>query len=125
MRNPKKNRGKNYSYSLSKKLKKDGKSSDEFEIILNSLSLEEVIGLKLELATKSAFKGKMYGLPLWYSIPDIAKEAVLKYALSATRTQGEAARFLGLNVVNLRRAIKRHGMEEYFKKEFDKEVEMM
>ena len=37
-------------YSISNKLRKSGKSSEEFEIILNNLSLEEVIGLKLELS---------------------------------------------------------------------------
>mgnify|MGYP003629974493 CR=1 FL=1 len=67
MKTKKKNEGRNKYYSISNKLKKDGKSSEEFEIIFNALSLEEVIGLKLELASKSAFKGKLYGLPLWYS----------------------------------------------------------
>ena len=48
----KRNAGKNRYYSISKKLRREGKSSEEFEILFNSLSLEEVIGLKLELASK-------------------------------------------------------------------------
>ena len=106
--------------SFSKKLRKEGKSSEEFEIIFNSLSLEEVIGLKLELASKSAFKGKMYGLPLWHSMPSIVKDAVLKYALSATRSKREAARFLGLNEFSLRLLIRKYKIDMYFES-LDKE----
>ncbi len=112
--------GRNKYYSISKKLRKEGKSSEEFEIIFNSLSLEEVIGLKLELASKSAFKGKMYGLPLWYSMPSIVKDAVLKYALSATRSKREAARFLGLNEFSLRLLIRKYKIDMYFES-LDKE----
>ena len=49
----KRNQGKNKYYSLSNKLRKDNKSHDEFEVMLNNLSLEEIIGLKLELAARS------------------------------------------------------------------------
>jgi len=65
--------GKNKDYSISNKLKKEKKVNDDFEVMLNNLSLEEVIALKL-------------------------KEAAYKYALSATRTQNEAMRFLGLKL---------------------------
>ena len=112
--------GRNRDYSISNKLKKDGKSSEEFEIIFNALSLEEVIGLKLELASKSAFKGKLYGLPLWYSVPTIVKDAILKYAMSATRSKREAARFLGLNEFVLKNLVRKHRIDDYFKKELDK-----
>jgi len=40
--------GKREHYSLSKKLKRDGKTSEQFEIMLNSLTMEELMGLKLE-----------------------------------------------------------------------------
>ena len=101
--NKKRNEGRNRYYSISNKLRKDGKSSEEFEILFNNLSLEEVIGLKLELASKSSFNGKLYGVPIWYSIPSIVKDAVLKYALSATRSKREAARFLGLNELAMKK----------------------
>ena len=114
MANPKKNDGRNRYYSISNKLKKDGKSSEEFEILFNNLSLEEVIGLKLELASKSSFNGKLYGLPIWYSIPNIVRDAMLKYALSATRSKREAARFLGLNEFGLKRIIKKYKIDQYF-----------
>jgi len=112
----KKNEGRNRYYSISNKLKKENKSSEEFEILFNNLSLEEVIGLKLELASKSSFNGKLYGVPIWNSIPSIVKDAVLKYALSATRSKREAARFLGLNEFAMKRLINKYRIDNYFEK---------
>ena len=110
----KKNDGRNKYYSLSNKLRKDGRSSEEFEILFNNLSLEEVIGLKLELASKFGLNGKMYGLPIWYSLRTIVKDAVLKYALSATRSKKEAARFLGIQLDHFKKLIKKYNTESYF-----------
>ena len=116
-----KNDGRNRYYSLSNKLRKDGKSSEEFEILFNNLSLEEVIGLKLELASKFGLRGKMYGLPIWYSLRTIVKDAVLKYAVSATRSKREAARFLGLHEQSLNILLRKHKVDKYFEEEVDKE----
>ena len=121
----KRNEGRNRYYSISNKLRKEGKSSEEFEIIFNNLSLEEVIGLKLELASKSSFNGKLYGVPIWYSIPSIVKDAVLKYALSATRSKREAARFLGLNELAMKKNINKYRIDNYFEKEVDNEAEII
>ena len=107
--------GKNERYSLAKKLKEDNKTTEEFEIILNNLSLEEIIGLKLELASR-VFGGKSYGLPLWNSMRDITNDALLKYALSACRTKKEAARFLGLNSQNFNKLLKKYDVESFFEK---------
>ena len=52
----KRTQGKNKYYSVSKKLQRESKSTDEFEVMLNNLSLEEVIALKLELAAKSVLE---------------------------------------------------------------------
>ena len=104
--NKKKARGKNTRYSLVKKLRAEDKSTEEFEIMLNTLSLEEIIGLKLELASK-VFGGKSYGLPIWKSMKEIVQDAVLKYALSACRTKREAARFLGMKRQNFNNLLKK------------------
>ena len=58
--------------------------------MLNSLTLEELIGLKLELANKAA-GSPIFGLPLYKTMKDVAKAAVLMYAASATRSDREAA----------------------------------
>ncbi len=109
----KKTQGKNRQSSLSKKLQKQSKSTDEFEVMLNNLSLEEVIGLKLELAAKAA-GGMLYGLPIWYSLKNITNDAVLKYAYSATSTKMEAARFLGLDKNRFNQLVKKYQIESYF-----------
>ena len=84
-------------------------------------SLEEVIGLKLELASKFGLRGKMYGLPIWYSLRTIVKDAVLKYTMSATRSKREAARFLGLHEQSLNILLRKHKVDSYFEETIDKE----
>lgn len=108
--------GKNEYYSVSKKLRRDGKINEDFEVMMNTLLLEEVIALKLELAAKAA-GGALYGLPLWSSIKDIVKDAVLKYAYSATRTKKEAARFLGLNFSDFNSHTKTYNTDSYFEED--------
>ena len=106
--------GKNQYYSVVNKLKKEEKITEEFEVMLNSLSLEEIIAIKLELASR-AFGGKSYGLPIWKSMKELVQDAVLKYALSACRTKKEAARFLGIDKANLGQLIRKFDIDSYFK----------
>ena len=108
--------GKNQYYSVSKKLQKEKKSNQEFEIMLNNLSLEEVIALKLELASKS-IGGNLYGMPIWRSLKYVVEDAVLKYALSATRTKKEVARFLGMREIEMRRINWIYNPDSYFEEE--------
>jgi len=105
--------GKNAHYSVSKKLRKESKSSEEFELMLNNLSLEDVIALKLELATKP-FGGKCYGIPLWYSTREIVQDALIKTALSVCRSKRESARFLGLIPQDFRKLLKKYQTESFF-----------
>lgn len=105
--------GKNKNYSMSNKLKKERRSNDEFEIMLSSLTLEEVIALKLELSTKPV-SNRMYGFPIWNSLHTIVQDAVFKYAFSATRTQAEAMRFLGLKEQSFHIFRKKFGLDDYF-----------
>ena len=116
----KKPHGANQDYSVARKLREENKSNEQFEIMVSGLSLEELIALKLDLATRAA-GGKMYGFPLWYSIPEMCRAAVLKYVLSASRTKMEAARFLGVNKEYLYRLLKKYDTETFFQeKELDK-----
>ena len=106
-------KGKNKNHSLGKKLKQEDKITEEFEVMLNNLTLEEVIGLKLELAAKAA-GGMLYGMSLWAAMPNITKDAILKYALSATTSKMEAARFLGVNKARFNKLLKQYKTESYF-----------
>ena len=99
-------KGRNSEYSLRNKLKRDKRITDEFEVMLSTLTLEEIIGLRLELASLY-INNKLYNFPIYKSIKYITKEACLKFALSATRSFGDAASFLGMNESDLRKEIKR------------------
>ena len=87
--------------------------------MLSSLTLEEVIALKLELSTKPV-SGRLYGVPIWNSLQTIVQDAAFKYAFSATRTQAEAMRFLGLKEQSFHVLRKKFGIDDYF---VDKEKE--
>ena len=102
-------------YSISNKLKNEKKISDGFEFMLSTLTLEEIIALRLELAAKTV-NHNLYGLHIWKMVPNIAKEAVLKYAYSASRTNGEAASFLGITRQDFTKYIKKFSIKEYFSK---------
>ena len=108
-----KNIGKNQNHSLSRKLRKENKNTEEFEIMLNNLSLEEAIGLKLELASRH-FNSKMYGIPIWYSLKNIIQDAVLKYAYSSTKSKKEGARLLGITPAEFNKLLKKYDIENYF-----------
>jgi len=100
-------------YSISKKLKRDNKITEEFEVMLNNLSLEEVIALKLELATK-VMKGKLYGFNIYNNLPIIAKDAAIKYAISACRTKKSASAFLGITYRRLKQLQNEYNIYGYF-----------
>ena len=107
-------------FSISKILKKENRSNDMFEMLLSALTLEEVISLKLELSAR-AVSHRLYGLPIWHSMNHIIKESVLKYAISATKTKGEAMRFLGLKPADFSRLMKKYDVDLFFtKKSLDK-----
>lgn len=103
-------------YSISKILRKQNRSNEYFEILLNNLTLEEIIALKLELAYKS-IGYVIQGFPLWNSTNYIIKDALLKYAVSASKTKTEARKLLGLNNFKFYKLIKKYKINKYFKSE--------
>ena len=106
-------KGKNFYYSLRNKLKKEKKITDEFEVMLNLLTLEEIIALKLELSVYN-INNKLFNFPIVYNILYICKDACFKYALSSCRTKMEAARMLGMNEQQFSEEVKKYKTESYF-----------
>jgi len=103
-------------YSIANKLKSENKINERFEVMLSSLTMEEIIGLRLELAARTV-NHKLYGMNLWHSVQDIVRDAVLKYAHSASRTKGEAAAFLGVDKSLFKKLLKKYNITNYFTKE--------
>jgi len=103
-------KGKNNEYSLRNKLKREKKITDEFEVMLSTLTLEDIIGLRLELAS-SYINNKLYNFNIYKSIRYMTKEACLKFALSSTRTMKDAASLLGLKECDFRRELKKYEID--------------
>ena len=82
--------------SFSRKLRNQGKSNEAFEVMLSAFPLEELIGLKLECASRLT-NGKLYGFNLWSNVVDITKEALYNAVVSITSTNKEATRILGIS----------------------------
>ncbi len=104
---------KNKNYSIIRKFRNEGKMPEEAEIFLSNISLEDLIALKLEIASKPV-KGKLYGIPIWKSVPFIVKEALLKTAISVCKTKTEAATMLGKSVDELDKLLKKYKISSFF-----------
>jgi len=82
--------------SLTNQLKESKLIDEKFEFMLNNLTLEEVIGLKLENASK-VMNGKLYGYNLYRKFPEIIKEALIRFAVQHYPNYSVAARSLGIH----------------------------
>ena len=99
--------------SFINKLKSDSNITDEFLVSLNSFSLEDLIAIKLELCAND-INNRLYGLDIWRKTSYIVKDAVLKFAISTTKSKKDAARFLGLTSQDFYKACKKFKISEVF-----------
>jgi hypothetical protein len=86
-------------------LREKKKSNVVFEAMVNMLTLEELLSLKLELACQASGQ-PLFGFALWNNLIYIVREAVLNYALAATRSRNDAAALLGMEIGNMYKAAK-------------------
>ena len=112
------NKKRNSKFSVSQKLRRERKSSDEFEFMLGQLSLEEIIALKLELTAK-ILGGKYYGFQLWSAMPKIVKYALVIYAISASNSDADAAELLNMPSTRWAMIKKAYRSKEYFEEELE------
>tara|TARA_R110002020_G_scaffold161268_1_gene346219 strand:- start:200 stop:559 length:360 start_codon:yes stop_codon:yes gene_type:complete len=99
--------------SFSNKLRNQGKSNEAFEVMLSALTLEEIIGLKLECSSRLT-AGKMYGFNLWSNIIDISKEALYNAVISVAKTNKEATRILGINEQTFKALKRKYNIREEY-----------
>jgi hypothetical protein len=102
-------------YSISNKLKSEGRVNEAFEVMLNNLHLEDVIALKLELSARMV-KNKLYGFNIWNNILNITREAVFKFAIVVTNTESDCLRLLNMNHFDYVKYYKLYRIDRYFKK---------
>ena len=100
--------------NITNKLLESGIASEELLVLINSLSLEDIIALKLELSSK-ILKNRFYGFDIWRNSGYIVKDALLKYAIANTNSKKDAARFLGLNYSAFSKLIKKFKVDKYYK----------
>ena len=94
-------------------MRRERKINDQFLNVLSSITLEEIIALKLELAIQMT-KHKFYNFPLWKALPSICKDAVLRFTLSACQSKRDGARMLGIDIREFDRLLKRYDTEKLF-----------
>ena len=83
------------------------------EIFVSNLSLEDLIALKLEISSRPV-SGKLFGIPIWKSIPFIVRDAVLKTAISVCRTKVDAANLIGMDVDKMDNLLKKYNTIDFF-----------
>ena len=99
--------------SIIKKLKDQNKLNDNILTQINSLSIEDLIAVKLELSA-AHLNNRLYGFDIWKQSNNIVKEALLKFAISTTKSKKDAARFLGLTYVEFKRVACKYNVDNYF-----------
>jgi hypothetical protein len=93
--------------SVIKNLKDQNKISDNILTEINSLSIEDLIAVKFELSANN-INNRLYGFDIWRQSDYIIKEAILKFAISTTKSKKDAARFLGLTYLEFKRIVKKY-----------------
>jgi|TARA_Y100000296_G_C5156332_1_gene249277 hypothetical protein len=86
---------------------------DDLLVSINKLSLEDLIAIKLELSANN-INNRLYGFDLWRQSNNIVKEALLKFAVSTTKSKKDAARFLGLTYLEFKRVMSQYTVDNYF-----------
>ena len=107
-------KGKNHSFI--NLMKRERRINENFMNILSTLSLEEVIALKLETSIQN-INNKLYNFPLWSALPNITRDALLRYAMSACQSKKDMARFLGIPLNKFNDIIKKYKTEELFNRD--------
>ena len=90
-------RKKQKNYSFISLLKSQNKINNHALNTLEYLTLEEIIAIKLELSVRG-LNNKMYNFPLWSAMPNITRDALLRYAMSSCQSKRDMARFLGIPI---------------------------
>ena len=101
------------SKSIIKILKEQNLINDQLLVSLNSISLEDLIAVKLELAANN-INNRLYGFDIWRALPNIVKEATLKFAISSTKSKKGASRFLGLTYLEFLNICKKYQINQFF-----------
>ena len=103
----------NKNYNLKNKLLREKKIDYDFLEKMKFLKIEELVTLKLLVASES-LKGKFFNFPFLKFTTEICKEAVLRFALSQAKSRREAQLILGIKKADLIHYLKTYNLEKDF-----------
>jgi|TARA_B100000900_G_C20543370_1_gene701484 hypothetical protein len=95
------------------KLKNQNIINDQLLVCINNLKLEDLIAIKLELASKN-INNRLYGFDIWRRTSYIVRDSLLKYTLSVAKSKKDAARFLGITYAEYMKHLKNYNTRDYF-----------
>jgi len=99
--------------SIINKLTYNNLISNDLLVLISNLTLEDLIAIKLELACAN-LKYRLYGLDIWRRSDYIVKEALLKFAISTSKSKIDAARFLGLTYSEFSAQYDKYDIDNFF-----------
>ena len=99
--------------SVINKLKDQNKLNDQLLVCINNLTLENLIAVKLEMASNE-INNRLYGFDIWRRSAHIVRDALLKYSLSVAKSKKDAARFLGITYGEYMKHLKDYKTRDYF-----------
>jgi len=108
----KKRRSKYKHKSVINKLLNNNIINESNLTFIDSMSLEDLIAVKLELSARY-INNKLYAFNLLSNTNRLVKEAIIKFAISATQSKMDAARFLGIDYEGLRKLVNEYGLQDY------------
>ena len=109
----KKRRSKYKHKSIINKLLNNNIINESNLTFIDSMSLEDLIAIKLELSARH-INNKLYAFNLLSNTNKLVKEAIIKFAISATQSKVDAARFLGLDYEGLQKLVREYDLQDYF-----------
>ena len=98
------------NYSKISELKKMNKIDDQFVFYIESLSLEDLISIKLE-STMQNLNFKFFNFPIWKSFHTITSEALISSVFGVAANNSEAARILGIDLKQYKNYLSKFGYE--------------
>ena len=99
--------------SIITKLRDQSKLDDSLLVLISNLTLEDLIAIKLELSC-DLINNRLYGFDIWRNSNKIVQEAILKFAISTTKSKKDAARFLDLTYLEFKKLLRKYEVESYF-----------
>ena len=109
----KKRRSKYKHKSIINKLLNNNIINESTLTFIDSMTLEDLIAVKLELSARY-INNKLYAFNLLSNTNRLVKEAIIKFAISATQSKMDAARFLGIDYEGLRKLVNEYDLQDYF-----------